>query len=77
MQHGEVPKVLTSDKAASLGKEKIHVDENSFRWSINEDAMATEKLAEGIRNFAKDTRTLEDFLLENYPISKNSQSKAM
>jgi transaldolase len=35
--------------------------ESAFRWAMNEDAMATEKLAEGIRNFTKDTLKLEDF----------------
>ncbi|WP_407977554.1 transaldolase [Brucella pseudogrignonensis] len=38
--------------------EKINVDEKTFRWMMNEDAMATEKLAEGIRAFAKDLSTL-------------------
>ncbi|MCX5513223.1 transaldolase [Kaistia algarum] len=33
-------------------------DEKSFRWEMNEDQMATEKLSEGIRQFAKDLRTL-------------------
>jgi transaldolase len=33
--------------------------EAAFRWQMNEDAMATEKLAEGIRLFAADLRTLE------------------
>jgi transaldolase len=37
---------------------KITVDEKIFRWMMNEDAMATEKLAEGIRAFAKDLGTL-------------------
>ncbi|MBX5000320.1 transaldolase [Rhizobium lentis] len=37
---------------------KITVDEKTFRWMMNEDAMATEKLAEGIRAFAKDLGTL-------------------
>ena len=37
---------------------KIAVDEKTFRWMMNEDAMATEKLAEGIRAFAKDLATL-------------------
>ncbi|AYM19946.1 transaldolase [Agrobacterium tumefaciens] len=37
---------------------KIDVDEKTFRWMMNEDAMATEKLAEGIRAFAKDLGTL-------------------
>ena len=39
--------------------EKITVDEKTFRWMMNEDAMATEKLAEGIRNFTKDLIKLE------------------
>ncbi len=36
--------------------------ENQFRWQMNEDAMATEKTAEGIRNFAKDQVKLEGIL---------------
>lgn len=39
--------------------------ENEFRWDMNEDAMATEKLAEGIRNFAADQEKLET-LLKDY-----------
>ena len=42
--------------------EKINLDEHSFRWLLNEDAMATEKLAEGIRNFARDQITLEELV---------------
>lgn len=38
--------------------DKINIDEKTFRWMMNEDAMATEKLAEGIRAFAKDLGTL-------------------
>jgi transaldolase len=41
-----------------------HFDELAFRWGVNEDAMATEKLAEGIRLFAADTRKLEAFAHE-------------
>ena len=41
---------------------KSSVTEPIFRWSMNEDAMATEKLAEGIRNFAKDQVKLEKVL---------------
>lgn len=40
------------------------VDERSFRWSMNEDAMATEKLAEGIRLFAADLRKLHRLIGE-------------
>ena len=38
---------------------KIDMTENAFRWMMNEDAMATEKLAEGIRGFAADIAKLE------------------
>lgn len=38
---------------------KIDMDEKRFRWMLNEDAMATEKLAEGIRSFTVDTLKLE------------------
>lgn len=37
---------------------KVEMDEKTFRWAMNEDAMATEKTAEGIRAFAKDLNTL-------------------
>ena len=43
----------------------IPMDEKTFRWSVNEDAMATEKLAEGIRNFAKDLGKLRTMIDEN------------
>ena len=39
--------------AAACSDPKMTVDEKTFRWMLNEDAMATEKLAEGIRNFTK------------------------
>jgi len=42
--------------------EKLSLDEKAFRWMMNEDAMATEKLAEGIRNFSKDLVRLEEFV---------------
>lgn len=38
------------------------MDEKQFRWLLNEDAMATEKLAEGIRKFAEDAVKLENHL---------------
>ncbi|GAA3918279.1 transaldolase [Litoribacillus peritrichatus] len=41
-------------------QDKVSFDEQSFRWSMNENAMATEKLAEGIRNFTKDQIKLEE-----------------
>lgn len=58
-----VPRKLSPESAAAAAPEPVAVfDEASFRWAMNEDAMATEKLAEGIRNFAADIRKLEDFL---------------
>ena len=38
---------------------RLELDEKSFRWMMNEDAMATDKLAEGIRGFARDQEKLE------------------
>ncbi|NVK44073.1 MAG: transaldolase [Oceanospirillaceae bacterium] len=52
------PESSASDDANS------QLDETGFRWDMNEDAMATEKLAEGIRNFAVDQVKLEQLLLE-------------
>jgi transaldolase len=40
---------------------KLHLDEKTFRWMHNEDAMAVEKLSEGIRKFNADARKLEAF----------------
>jgi transaldolase len=42
----------------------VHHDERSFRWAMNEDAMATEKLAEGIRLFAADLRRLKTLIAD-------------
>ena len=50
---------LDAATAKSLKIERIGSDEKTFRWLFNEDAMATEKTAEGIRNFAKDIVKLE------------------
>lgn len=50
---------LNAENAKSLKIDKIGSDEKTFRWLFNEDAMATEKTAEGIRNFAKDIVKLE------------------
>jgi len=59
---GEVPRKLAPEDAQKDSQEKRHVDEKIFRWEVNDDAMATEKLAEGIRNFAKDTVKLEKLI---------------
>ena len=58
-----IPK-LTSESALNDPVAKISLDEKAFRWMFNEDAMATEKTAQGIRNFAADTRKLEALVHE-------------
>jgi transaldolase len=56
------PKLTPAAAAAAPPMPRVAFDEASFRWAMNEDAMATEKLAEGIRGFAADLAKLEDFL---------------
>jgi len=53
---------LTPEAAQNYEGEKISLNETQFRWLLNEDAMATEKLAEGIRKFAEDAVKLENYL---------------
>ena len=53
---------LTVDKALALAIEKVTFDEASFRWALNQDPMATEKLSEGIRKFGEDGVKLEQQL---------------
>lgn len=59
---GPVERKLSPEKAKAASIKKISLDEKTFRWMLNENAMATEKLAEGIRNFAKDIVKLEKIL---------------
>lgn len=53
---------LNAANAGSLKIDRVPCDEKSFRWLLNEDAMATEKTAEGIRNFGKDIVKLEKLI---------------
>jgi transaldolase len=55
----EVPQKLDASKSSDMDIAKIEMSEKTFRWMMNEDAMATEKLAEGIRNFTSDIEKLE------------------
>lgn len=52
----ELPRALSAEKASGVAPVKM--DEATFRWQMNADAMATEKLAEGIRNFDADHQKL-------------------
>lgn len=61
---GAVTRKLTVEAANASNVEKINLDEKAFRWLHNEDAMATEKLSEGIRMFAADSLKLEKFLVQ-------------
>jgi len=61
---GTVEKKLDADRAKQSDVAKVTLDEKSFRFKLNEDAMATEKTAEGIRRFAADMRKLEDLVRE-------------
>ncbi len=58
-----VPQKLNAATASDLcTTPRTIYTEATFRWALNEDAMATEKLAEGIRSFSADLAKLEDFL---------------
>jgi transaldolase len=56
---GAVPRRLTVESAAASNAEHVALDEVAFRWMHNEDAMATDKLAEGIRLFDADAGKLK------------------
>jgi len=60
---GEVPRKLSPEAAARSDFPKLSLDETAFRWLFNEDAMATDKLAEGIRRFDADARKLEKLII--------------
>ena len=55
---------LDPEKAKSAKIDKLELDEKKFRWLLNENAMATEKTAEGIRKFAADVVKLEKLVAE-------------
>ena len=56
---GDLEPALTPAMAARDGEARIAMDEKTFRWMHNQDAMAVEKLSEGIRKFDQDARALE------------------
>ncbi len=65
-EEGVLPQKLSGDHSKELPIEKIDVDEKLFRWMLNENAMATEKLSEGIRKFAADSVKLEKMIYKKY-----------
>ena len=58
---GKLERRLSPDKPGAAPA-KMDLDEKTFRWLLNEDRMATEKLSDGIRIFAKDLRTLRELV---------------
>jgi transaldolase len=60
---GPVERKLSPERAKAQSLEKVAMDEKTFRWMHNDDAMATDKLAEGIRRFDADARKLEKLII--------------
>ena len=60
---GSVDRQLDPRNSKTVPADRLHLDEKAFRWMHNEDAMATEKLAEGIRKFNSDARHLQEYAL--------------
>ena len=63
---GTLERKLDPARAKSLDIQKIHLDEKGFRLMFNDNAMATEKLSEGIRKFAEDAMKLEKSILQQF-----------
>jgi transaldolase len=61
---GELIRKLDSEKSKTADIQRIHLGELNYRWMHNEDAMAVEKLSEGIRKFAEDLVKLEKFIAD-------------
>ena len=60
--HEEITQKLKSEDSSSLEIERIKINESAFRWHLNENQMASFKLAEGIRLFNKDLSKLRDLI---------------
>ncbi len=60
-----VARKLSPEEAKASDIEKIDVTEKVFRWLLNEDPMATDKLSDGIRKFAADIVKLEEIILQS------------
>ncbi|KAJ2722321.1 sedoheptulose-7-phosphate:D-glyceraldehyde-3- phosphate transaldolase [Coemansia sp. Benny D115] len=64
-EQAELPRALSPESAAAASAlEKVSFDEKAFRWALNEDQMATEKLSDGIRKFNADAVKLRKILRE-------------
>src|SRR6516164_3164316 len=63
---GDVTRHLSMEGARAAPITQMHLDEKTFRWMHNEDAMAVEKLSEGVRKFYADTLKLEHYVRETH-----------
>ncbi|KAB0681267.1 transaldolase [Aureimonas leprariae] len=61
---GKLERKLSPESSGGAKPERVRYDEKSFRWAMNEDAMATEKLAEGIRQFNADLIKMRQLISE-------------
>jgi transaldolase len=59
---GSLERKLSADSTGAAIESQAGIDEKNFRWKLNEDTMATEKLAEGIRSFALNQVELEELI---------------
>jgi transaldolase len=59
---GTVERKLSPEKARAEKIDKLHLDEETFRWMLNEDQMATEQLSDGIRRFYADGVKLREYV---------------
>ena len=66
---GLMERRLDPETAKSSTDDRLHLDEETFRWMHNEDAMATEKLAEGFRKFNVDAGRLQKYALEKVRVT--------
>jgi len=62
---GTLVRKLSVEAARAQSLERLHLDEKTFRWMLNEDAMATEKLADGIRRFNADLSKLKEYVVKS------------
>jgi transaldolase len=60
---GRIERKLSAESAKRADAPRVSMDEKNFRWEHNQDAMATDKLAEGIRRFDADARKLEGLII--------------
>ncbi len=69
----EVPRKLDPEAAKDADIEKLDVSEKSFRWLLNDDAMATEKLAQGIRVFGQDMLKVREIVKDRLDSVKSCE----